>query len=103
MRNSRVLETIRSGRPAFGVSRHLGSPVSFDMMMLGPADFSILAGIPGQLDHELIERAVETVAQAAKNAGKNWAATSGSIAQAERFAGEQRGESSGRQNLEVAP
>ena len=56
-----------------------------DMLMLGPADFSILAGIPGQFDHELIEQALETVAQAAKNAGKNWAATCGSIAQAKRM------------------
>lgn len=56
-----------------------------DMVMLGPADFSILAGIPLQFDHELIQQALETVAQAAKNTGKNWAATSGSIAQAEQF------------------
>lgn len=56
-----------------------------DMLMLGPADFSILAGIPGQFNHGLIEQALETVAQAAKNTGKNWAATCGSIAQAERM------------------
>lgn len=61
----------------------IASVEGVDMVMLGPADFSILAGIPGQFDHELIAQALETVAQAAKNTGKNWAATSGSIAHAE--------------------
>jgi len=44
-----------------------------DAIMLGPGDLSVLSGIPGQLDHPTIVKAFEKIAQAAKNAGKNWA------------------------------
>ncbi|MCC9605537.1 aldolase/citrate lyase family protein [Blastopirellula sp. JC732] len=57
-----------------------------DMLMLGPGDFSILSGIPGQFDHPLVLEAQEKVIQAALNAGKTWAATCGSVAQAKAFA-----------------
>lgn len=50
-----------------------------DMIMLGPADFSVLTGIPGQLDHPTVMAALEKVSKAAKNAGKPWAATCGSM------------------------
>jgi 4-hydroxy-2-oxoheptanedioate aldolase len=50
-----------------------------DMIMLGPADFSVLTGIPGQLAHPSVQAAVRKVAQAAKNSGKHWAATCGSV------------------------
>lgn len=43
-----------------------------DVLFLGPADFSILSGIPGQFDHPKIIEAMRTVARAAQNAGKNW-------------------------------
>ena len=43
-----------------------------DVLFLGPGDFSILSGIPGQFDHELIQQAVRRVAQAAEKAGKHW-------------------------------
>lgn len=43
-----------------------------DALMLGPADFSILSGIPGQFDHELVRKATEKVAEAARKAGKHW-------------------------------
>jgi 4-hydroxy-2-oxoheptanedioate aldolase len=45
-----------------------------DMLLLGPTDFSVLTGIPGQIRHPTIGKAVEKVARAAKNCGKNWAA-----------------------------
>jgi 4-hydroxy-2-oxoheptanedioate aldolase len=45
-----------------------------DMMLLGPGDFGVLTGIPGQYDHPSIMKAIEKVAKAAKNTGKNWAA-----------------------------
>lgn len=57
-----------------------------DMLMLGPGDFSILSGIPGQFDHPLVLAAQEKVIQACQKAGKPWAATCGSIAQAREFA-----------------
>jgi len=44
-----------------------------DVIMLGPADFSILSGIPGQFDHPRLQKAIETIAAAANNTGKNWA------------------------------
>jgi 4-hydroxy-2-oxoheptanedioate aldolase len=56
-----------------------------DMIMLGPADFSVLTGIPGQFDHPTIQSAIQTVATAAKNAGKHWAHTCSSIEQARKL------------------
>jgi 4-hydroxy-2-oxoheptanedioate aldolase len=43
-----------------------------DILFLGPGDFSILAGIPGQFDHPKIKDAMKQVAAAAKKAGKHW-------------------------------
>ena len=40
--------------------------------MLGPGDFSILSGVPGQMDHPLVTAATEKVASAARKAGKHW-------------------------------
>lgn len=56
-----------------------------DMLMLGPADFSILSGIPGQFDHPLVTSAIEKVAAAAAKAGKHWAATCGSVAAMQKY------------------
>ncbi len=49
-----------------------------DILMLGPADFSILSGIPGQFDHELIHDARRRIAAAARKHGKHWGCPSGS-------------------------
>ena len=46
-----------------------------DAIMLGPADFSVLSGIPGQFDHPSIEKSLNKIAQAAANTGKHWACT----------------------------
>jgi 4-hydroxy-2-oxoheptanedioate aldolase len=43
-----------------------------DVLFLGPADFSILSGVPGQWGHPQIVSAIDTVAAAAKKAGKHW-------------------------------
>jgi 4-hydroxy-2-oxoheptanedioate aldolase len=43
-----------------------------DALMFGPADFTVLSGIPGQWDHPRVQAAVERVAAAAKNQGKHW-------------------------------
>ncbi len=43
-----------------------------DVLFLGPGDFSILGGFPGQMDHPAIETAMQQVAAAARRAGKNW-------------------------------
>jgi 4-hydroxy-2-oxoheptanedioate aldolase len=43
-----------------------------DVLMLGPGDFSILSGIPGQFDHPRVQQALEKIAQAAEKSGKHW-------------------------------
>jgi 4-hydroxy-2-oxoheptanedioate aldolase len=55
-----------------------------DAVMLGPADFSILSGIPGQWEHESVQQALTLVAKAARSAGKHLACTVGSVEQARR-------------------
>lgn len=49
-----------------------------DVLMLGPGDLSVIAGIPYQFDHPTIIGAYRRVAEAAKNAGKWWGTVSGS-------------------------
>jgi 4-hydroxy-2-oxoheptanedioate aldolase len=56
-----------------------------EMIMLGPADFTVLTGIPGEFEHPSVAAALEKVARAAKNAGKHWAATCGTVEQAARY------------------
>ena len=53
-----------------------------DFLFLGPGDFSILSGVAGQMDHPKIQNAMETIANAAKNTGKNWGRPVGSLEQA---------------------
>jgi 4-hydroxy-2-oxoheptanedioate aldolase len=43
-----------------------------DVLFLGPADLSILCGIPGEFDHPLMREAIRAVAAAARAAGKHW-------------------------------
>ena len=43
-----------------------------DVLMLGPGDFSILAGVPCQFEHPLVLNAIDRVAAAAKAAGIEW-------------------------------
>ena len=47
-----------------------------DILMLGPGDFSVLAGVPGQMNHPLILDAKKKLDRAAKNTGKHWGCTS---------------------------
>ncbi|MFV1966735.1 MAG: HpcH/HpaI aldolase/citrate lyase family protein [Pirellulaceae bacterium] len=43
-----------------------------DVLMLGPGDFSILSGFPGEWEHERIRDAQRAIGRAAKAAGKHW-------------------------------
>ena len=52
-----------------------------DALMFGPGDFSILSGIPGQFDHELVQQATRRIAEAARKTGKHWGRPSGSVQQ----------------------
>ncbi|MED5453798.1 MAG: aldolase/citrate lyase family protein [Verrucomicrobiota bacterium] len=56
-----------------------------DVIMLGPADFSVLSGIPGQFDHPTIESSLNKIAEAAANTGKHWASTVADGNSAERL------------------
>jgi len=49
-----------------------------DVLMLGPADLSVIAGLPFQFDHPLITASYHRVAEAAQRAGKWWGTVSGS-------------------------
>jgi 4-hydroxy-2-oxoheptanedioate aldolase len=43
-----------------------------DVVFLGPADFSVLSGIPGEFEHPTMLKALDRVAKAARKAGKHW-------------------------------
>ncbi len=64
---------------ALGNAEAIARVEGVDVLFLGPADFSILSGIPGQFDHPRIKEAMRVVAQAAKNAGKHWGMPCGTI------------------------
>jgi 4-hydroxy-2-oxoheptanedioate aldolase len=56
-----------------------------DALMLGPGDFSILSGFPGRFDDPRILEAKRKVAEAARNAGKDWGCPVGSVEQAKEL------------------
>ena len=43
-----------------------------DVLFFGPADYSVLSGFPGQMDHPVVQQAMKKVARAADKAGKAW-------------------------------
>ena len=43
-----------------------------DALFFGPADFSVLSGIPGEFDHGLVQSAIRRVESAAAQAGIHW-------------------------------
>lgn len=56
-----------------------------DVLMLGPADFSILAGVPGQFQHPKVEEALMQVKRAAERHGKAWGTVGGSPQRVEQL------------------
>ncbi|NOX55608.1 MAG: aldolase [Planctomycetes bacterium] len=56
-----------------------------DILLFGPGDFSILSGIPGQMDHERIREAKQRIAEAARSAGKHWGYPVGSVQEAQEL------------------
>lgn len=51
-----------------------------DVLMLGAGDFSVLSGVPGQIDHPRVDDALRRVAAAAERYGKAWGTPAGSPA-----------------------
>jgi 2-keto-3-deoxy-L-rhamnonate aldolase RhmA len=43
-----------------------------DVIFLGPADFSVLSGFPGDFKNPVMQKALQRVARAAAAAGKHW-------------------------------
>jgi 4-hydroxy-2-oxoheptanedioate aldolase len=66
---------------AIGQVELIAAVPGVDILMLGPADFSVLSGIAGQFDHALVRDAKKKVAAAAKNAGIHWGTTCGTTQQ----------------------
>lgn len=52
-----------------------------DILMLGPADFSVLGGFPGAFDDPRLRDAMRRIATAARNAGIHWGTTCGTLQQ----------------------
>lgn len=50
----------------------IASVEGVDVLFLGPGDFSVLSGIPGQFEHPKVEEAIRRIAKAAEQAGKAW-------------------------------
>ena len=74
--NERTFVIIQIEEPsALERAEEIAAVPGVDMLMLGPGDFSILSGVPGQMEHPSVIDALNKVATAAKNAGKHWAAT----------------------------
>jgi 4-hydroxy-2-oxoheptanedioate aldolase len=67
------LESPSSLKEAEAIARVPG----VDVLMLGPGDLSVMAGIPYQFDHSIITDAYRCLASAAKSAGKWWGTVSG--------------------------
>lgn len=56
-----------------------------DVVMLGPADFSILSGIPGQFQHPKIDEALNVIKKACDKHGKAWGTTGGTPARVQEL------------------
>ena len=65
-------------RHALENARAIAEVEGVDVLFFGPADFTVLGGIPGQFDHPLVQKAIRTIANAAREAGKHWGMPTGS-------------------------
>jgi 4-hydroxy-2-oxoheptanedioate aldolase len=70
---------------AVGNARTIAEVEGVDVLFFGPADFTVLGGIPGQFNHPRVQKAIETVAEAARQAGKHWGMPCGTPEQAEQL------------------
>jgi 4-hydroxy-2-oxoheptanedioate aldolase len=66
-------------------ARAIAEVEGVDVLFFGPADFTVLNGIPGQFDHALVREATRTLADAARRAGKHWGMPCGSVEQARQL------------------
>jgi len=66
-------------------ARSIAEVDGVDVLFLGPADFSILGGFPGQFNDPRIQDAIARIADAAKRAGKHWGMPTGSVEQTKKL------------------
>ncbi len=67
---------------AIDLAEAIAAVPGVDVLMLGPADFSILSGIPGDFGHPMILNAMTKIAAAARKTGKHWARPASNLEQA---------------------
>jgi 4-hydroxy-2-oxoheptanedioate aldolase len=65
----------------------IASVPGVDVVFFGPSDFTILSGIAGEFDHPRVQSAIESVAAAAKRAGKAWGMPSWSVDMTKKLLG----------------
>jgi len=71
--NRQTLIVIQIEQPnSVEVADQIARVEGVDVLMVGPGDLSIHYGIPGQFDHPRMRRAIELVANAARESGKHW-------------------------------
>jgi len=56
-----------------------------DALFFGPADFTVLSGIPGEFNHPSVQRAMEQISAACRRGGKAWGSTCSSLDHAKRL------------------
>lgn len=75
--NAETLVVVQIESPrALEQAEAIASVPGVDVLMFGPGDFSVLAGIPYQFDHAKIVDARRRIANAAKQAGIQWGTVS---------------------------
>jgi 4-hydroxy-2-oxoheptanedioate aldolase len=57
---------------AVGDAKAIAAVEGVDALFFGPADFTVIGGIPGKFDHPRVQEAMRTIAEAARQTGKHW-------------------------------
>jgi 4-hydroxy-2-oxoheptanedioate aldolase len=70
---------------ALANARAIAAVEGVDVLFLGPADFTILSGIPGRFEHPRMQEALQIIADAARREGKHWGMPVGSVEQAQHI------------------
>jgi len=65
-------------------ARAMAEVEGIDMLFFGPGDFSMMAGVPGEFDGEVVRQAMARTAEAARAAGKRFGTLATNIDQARR-------------------
>lgn len=70
---------------ALGKAKEIAAVPGIDLLFFGPGDFSVLSGVPGQVNHPDVVKACEQTAAAAKAAGKRFGTLSFGTEHAKRI------------------